>query len=311
MTFSMQFENNQVNIWSKHKAYWLANVWFSYSRMLFLWWHTEKTFGFWVCCPRTPTRGFAPEPHWGPTATPRPPHHFLPFSLFPSPMSASSSSSSSLCSQLYLWGSPFWVRFLHIEGSGPEWYISSMRYSQDIPSWSGTLDVWPLFNPAIEVVTFRPMMMPAGVFLLPAFTRLGHACQDLLSPWDGMYNNNNNRIQRRNSRFFTISSQRRELSQMYVQVARAQPCANHVQHIERLSRASVMFRATWYKGTAQLLSLTELKSHLFELYFIGWTIIPMKEGRKPEYPEKTPGDELQSVCVHGLDLGLYSHPKEF
>ena len=56
-----------------------------------------------------------------------------------------------------------------------------------------------------------------------------------------------------------------------------------------------MLRATWYKGTAQLLSLTELKSHLFELYFIGWTIKPMKEGRKPEYPEKTPGDELQKM----------------
>ena len=45
--------------------------------------------------------------------------------------------------------------------------------------------------------------------------------------------------------------------------------AYHVQHIERLSRASVMLRATWYEETAQLLSLTELKSHLFELYFIG------------------------------------------
>ena len=71
-----------------------------------------------------------------------------------------------------------------------------------------------------------------------------------------------------------------------------QSCANDVQHIERLSRASVMLRTTWYEETAQLLSLTELKSHLFELYFIGWTIKPMKEGRKPEYPEKTPSDEL-------------------
>ena len=26
-----------------------------------------------------------------------------------------------------------------------------------------------------------------GVFLFPAFTRLGHECQDLLSPSDGMY----------------------------------------------------------------------------------------------------------------------------
>ena len=50
----------------------------------------------------------------------------------------------------------------------------------------------------------------------------------------------------------------------------------------------VVLRATWYNGTAQLLSLTELKSHLFELYFVGIKL--MKEGRKPEYPEKTPGD---------------------
>ena len=52
-----------------------------------------------------------------------------------------------------------------------------------------------------------------------------------------------------------------------------------------------MLRATWYEGTAQLLILTEVKSHLFELYFIK----PMEEGRKPEYPEKTHGDELQKV----------------
>ena len=30
--------------------------------------------------------------------------------------------------------------------------------------------------------------------------------------------------------------------------------------------------ATWYEGTVQLLSLTGLKLHLFELYFISWTI---------------------------------------
>ena len=29
-----------------------------------------------------------------------------------------------------------------------------------------------------------------------------------------------------------------------------------------------VLRATWYEGTAQLLSLTELKSHLFELYIL-------------------------------------------
>ena len=29
--------------------------------------------------------------------------------------------------------------------------------------------------------------MHLGVFLLPVFTRLGHVCQDLLSPYDGMH----------------------------------------------------------------------------------------------------------------------------
>ena len=68
--------------------------------------------------------------------------------------------------------------------------------------------------------------------------------------------------------FYNLLTAPRTVSNTYVQVARAQPCANHVQHIERLSRASVMLRATWYEGTAQLLSLTEVKSLLFELYLL-------------------------------------------
>ena len=68
--------------------------------------------------------------------------------------------------------------------------------------------------------------------------------------------------------FYNLLTALRTVSNTYAQVARAQLCANHVQHIERLSRASVMLRASWFEGTAELLSLTELKSHLFELYFI-------------------------------------------
>ena len=41
----------------------------------------------------------------------------------------------------------------------------------------------PFFNPTIKVVTFRLRgWCVLGVFLLPAFTRLGHERQDLLSP---------------------------------------------------------------------------------------------------------------------------------
>ena len=66
-----------------------------------------------------------------------------------------------LCSQLYLWGSPFWVRFLHI---------------------------WLFFKPANEAVTFcLHGWCMLGVFLLLAFTRQGHECQDLLSLCNGIH----------------------------------------------------------------------------------------------------------------------------
>ena len=84
--------------------------------------------------------------------------------------------------------------------------------------------------------------------------------------------NNNNCIQRRNSRFFhNRLVAPRTVSNTYAQVARRirvqitcnSSSAYHVQH-------TVLY-ATWYEGTAQLLNMTVLKSHLFELYFIGWT----------------------------------------
>ena len=63
--------------------------------------------------------------------------------------------------QLHLWGQPFWVRLLLM---------------------------WWFFNPTIEVVTFGLCeWCVLGVFLLPAFTLLGHECQDLLSPCNGMH----------------------------------------------------------------------------------------------------------------------------
>ena len=52
--------------------------------------------------------------------------------------------------------------------------------------------------------------------------------------------------------FYSLLTVPRTVSNTYTQVARVQSCANQVQHIKCLSRASVMLRATWYKGTAQL-----------------------------------------------------------
>ena len=108
---------------------------------------------------------------------------------------------------------------------------------------------------------------------------------------------NSNRIQRPYSRFCTISSQRRELSptrtlkwpghnrvQITWNTLNSITCKCHVTcHLVRRDSSAIK------------VSVTELKSHLFELYFIGWTIKLMKEGGKPEYPKKTPGDELQKM----------------
>ena len=52
-------------------------------------------------------------------------------------------------------------------------------------SYSGPLYI--VLNPTIEVVTFRLSgWCILGVFSLPAFTRLGHECQDLFSPCNGL-----------------------------------------------------------------------------------------------------------------------------
>ena len=80
------------------------------------------------------------------------------------------------------------------------------------------------------------------------------------------------------------------VSNTHTQVAQAQPCANHVQHIEPWSRASVVLRATWYEGTAQLLSLTELKSHLshlFELILLAESLKRWRRGGNRSTRRKT------------------------
>ena len=93
--------------------------------------------------------------------------------------------------------------------------------------------------------------------------------QELNSRFHSSIHNDNkdNHIQRCNLRFFTISSLRCEPSptrtlkwpgQNRVQITCSTSSAYHVQH--------VMLHSTWYEGTAQLLSLTEFKSHLLELY---------------------------------------------
>ena len=86
-------------------------------------------------------------------------------------------------------------------------------------------------------------------------------------------NSNNNCIERHNSWCFTISSLCREPCQTrtlkWSQRSRVQITCNI---LSTYYMQDVVLHATWYNRTAQLLNLTKFKSHLFELYFIGWTI---------------------------------------
>ena len=86
----------------------------------------------------------------------------------------------------------------------------------------------------------------------------------------GIFNNNKkkNRIQRR---YLTFLQSPYSTANCLQHVRSSGPGAIVCKSCatQRVSRASAMLRATWYEGTAQLLSLTELKPHIYELYFIG------------------------------------------
>ena len=62
--------------------------------------------------------------------------------------------------------------------------------------------------------------------------------------------------------FYNLLTARQTVS-MYTQVATVQSCANHMQQSRAYHMQHVKLPATWCEGPAQLLSLTELKWHLF------------------------------------------------
>ena len=64
----------------------------------------------------------------------------------------------------------------------------------------------------------------------------------------------------------------------------------------------VVLRATWHEGTAQLLSLTEMKAHLFEGLLLLLLLLLLlaeqltdKGGEETGAPGETPGGELQKM----------------
>ena len=80
-----------------------------------------------------------------------------------------------------------------------------------------------------------------------------------------------NHIERCNLRFLTISSLHLKLSLTltlsHLGAIVCKSCAAH-----RTLITCNMLYASWYEGTAQLLSLRKFSWHLFQLYFNGWTM---------------------------------------
>ena len=61
---------------------------------------------------------------------------------------------------------------LCIEGSGPEWYISSMLYSRDMPFWSGTLHMLLLsLDVDLDCVSGRSRSKDCNFLLSGCFKR--------------------------------------------------------------------------------------------------------------------------------------------
>ena len=100
----------------------------------------------------------------------------LPFILFAEPLMDEGGKETGVPRENTRW---FFFFFFF---SFPS-YISGVHHF-----WVRFLRMWPFLNPTIKVVTFRLRgWCVLGVFLLPAFTCLGHERQDLLSPCDEMH----------------------------------------------------------------------------------------------------------------------------
>ena len=108
-------------------------------------------------------------------------------------------------------------------------------------------------------------------------------------------NNNNNSIQRRILRWFTMSSLRLEPSptrtlkcpgRNRVQIMCNTLSVYHVRH--------VVLRATWYEGTALLLSLTGFKSNSFNFILLAE---PLTDANVP-LTDMTEGEFLRISSIH-------------
>ena len=86
-------------------------------------------------------------------------------------------------------------------------------------------------------------------------------------------NNNNNRIESCDLRFFcNLLSSPGTVSNTYAQVARSQSCANHVQHIECLSHATVCVTCHVVRRVSSTIKVDRVEiAFIWDLFF-GWTI---------------------------------------
>ena len=79
--------------------------------------------------------------------------------------------------------------------------------------------------------------------------------------------------------FVNLLTAPRTISNTYAQVARAQLCANHVQHVERLSRAICRDACHVVRRDSSAIKFDRIEiSFILAFYFVGWIIIRWKGG---------------------------------
>ena len=132
MTFSMLFENGQVNVWSKHKARWLANICFSCSRMLIFVMTYWKNFQLLGVLPPRPYQGLCP---------------WTPLEAYCGPQTPTSFSCFFTLPQSHVWGvSEFTGQGYHI------WVYSTVIWLNSSGFYFSISDVQLFFVPTEEGV---------------------------------------------------------------------------------------------------------------------------------------------------------------
>ena len=95
--------------------------------------------------------------------------------------------------------------------------------------------------------------------------------------------------------FYNLLPALRTAFNMYAQVMQAQSCTNHVQYIECLSHATCRVTCHVVRRDSSAIKFNRVEIVFILAFLLLAEPLTDEGGEETEYPEKTPGDELQKI----------------